>query len=131
MKTGTVYGLRCPVENRIIYVGQTVRPLQERLRRHRNSIKKQSRKSALVMWLRSMSVKGLIDRVVIEPLKEHVEENMLIAHEAFFIHKIGETSRLLNVQDNFFSPYNSEYTDIDFLKEMNRVSTSAYMQAKK
>ena len=65
-----VYGLRCPIDQKIVYVGVTKRYLSERLWRHLNPTKKD--KSKKVQWIDHLKSQGLSPTI---HLLERVEDN--------------------------------------------------------
>jgi hypothetical protein len=73
--TGTVYGLVDPRTNQIRYVGETIRPLAERLTAHYGK----SAAPRLRQWLVELREAGLKPRIV--PLREDIPEKHLLTAE--------------------------------------------------
>jgi group I intron endonuclease len=82
MEKGYVYGLKCPIENKCRYVGQTVQSLSKRLYKHLYEIDKyNSYKNAWLKKLRRLDL--LIDIEIF--IIEECDVNQLSEREIFWI----------------------------------------------
>ncbi len=66
-KNGFIYGLICPITNKIAYVGQTIGTLKARLKGHRNDIRWNTYKSN---WIKELRRENLIYELKIILLEE-------------------------------------------------------------
>ena len=97
---GTVYGLICPIMERIVYVGQTVSPLSKRLCNHKNSKVRKYTNIPIRLWVRALHYVHKINDVRIFLLEEDIPISDLNAREADWIRRYSETKTMLNINKN-------------------------------
>lgn len=89
MRTGFIYGLICPIENEIKYIGQSFNSVKKRLKRHiKDSLRKKGRLTKKEAWIKSLDNKGLVDQIVFVILEE-CEIQKLNEQEIIWIAKYG------------------------------------------
>lgn len=94
---GVVYGLVCPVTNNIVYIGQTIRPLKNRISGHRGTVaKRKSYTAPIQKWLFMMKRKRLLHSIRIEPIIDNVPIDNLRDVESHIIYTYGKVLPLLN-----------------------------------
>lgn len=81
MRTGTIYGLICPIENRIVYIGQTAISLKNRLAVHKSLGKKPKRKSKREIWLNNLHTQGILKNLSIISIEENIPLSKLTEAE--------------------------------------------------
>ena len=110
MKTGFIYGLRCPLSGEIRYVGQTLSTLKKRLKGHKFDRRHNPHK---VNWIKKLEKLELLDLLEIEILEECVEEQ-LNEKERFWIQKFKDDgNKLVNLTDGGDTNYR---VDADAIK---------------
>ena len=97
MRTGTIYGLICPIENKVLYVGQTFKSLEKRLCEHK-APKQCWRKSRLNLWLTQLHEQGQIKNLNIVPLESNVCESIIDEREMFAINLFLKSRPLMNTK---------------------------------
>lgn len=124
--TGTIYGLICPIEHRIVYVGQTCHPLLKRLIGHKAS---KPSPSPLSKWIDDLFDKGLIDNLFITPLQENVPLDKLPDAEAFWISKLKDKGTLYNKMgktNRTMQIVGGRYCGVDLKKKINTETLRDY-----
>lgn len=79
----TVYGLSTSADDRIRYIGQTIQPLDVRLRHHRGMARR-GKKSALFAWMRKHEALGeviIITPIVIGAIYHETEIEMITSYK--------------------------------------------------
>lgn len=91
----SVYVLYCPALRRIVYVGQTERPLYYRLRMHRSDASVHGF-SAKQQWIRALRTVGLLP--FIRCVARFATRAEAKAHESNLITSIGARRKLYNLE---------------------------------
>ena len=94
MKTGFIYGLRCPLSGEIRYVGQTIVPLNRRLGQHKCDKRHNPHKTN---WINKSYNLGILDNLKIELLEE-CDKELLNEKERYWIEKY-KNNGLVNLTD--------------------------------
>ena len=85
---GFIYGLECPIKNRIVYIGLTTRTLKERLYQHISSTKCKMSKSLRLnkkdCWIKNLMQLNEEKNIKIILLEE-CDVNLLVEKESFWI----------------------------------------------
>jgi len=88
MKNGYIYALICPIKNNIVYIGQTTKSLEYRLKQHINEtnkkVKNKKKLSKKCEWLKIIIEKKLEKDIIIEPI-EYCEYEELDKKEVYYI----------------------------------------------
>lgn len=94
MKKGLIYCLKCPIKNKIRYIGQTTRTIEKRLKEHKYKIEKRINKRT--NWLNKLRELELIENLEISLLGEY-DVNVLNDMETnWIVYYINEGYDLTN-----------------------------------
>lgn len=95
--TGFIYGLKCPKDNKIRYVGQTTRKLSQRLSQHiRRVITKDGKLTKKEAWIKNLINESLEKFIEIIEIEECIKEE-LNNREKFWISELGGMGDLTNL----------------------------------
>lgn len=102
MEKGKIYGLICPIDNKIKYVGQTIRDLNKRKNGHLAEATRGAKLNRSFNrknnWILDLRQKGLECSIV---LLEECEIKNLDKREIFWIKELRKTENLLNFSDGW------------------------------
>jgi len=83
MKTGTIYGLVCPIENRVVYIGKTTKSnLNARLNEHKRSSVK-----SIMEWIGSLGNESSNIKIVV--IENNIPIQLLNGRENYWIDNHG------------------------------------------
>ena len=104
---GFIYGLKCPIDNEIRYVGQTKEKLCTRLHRHINTTKEKIRKNKRLthkeQWIKKLINMNLDSNIKTEKIEE-CDINLLNEQEIFWISEFKKTNNLTNITEGGNQP---------------------------
>ena len=83
MRTGIVYGLVCPIKNRVVYVGQTTKKLEYRLSAHKSPYNVTN--SIYGKWIESLRKRNKINKLTAVILEYNVPKSDLSRLEKYHI----------------------------------------------
>lgn len=98
MRTGTIYGLLCPIKKEIVYVGQCATHLHKRLAVHK-APKAPFKRSPINQYTNALIASGLIEKLRIVVLRDGLDISTLDNAERIWIDRLkSEGCELLNIR---------------------------------
>ena len=91
MENGMVYGLFCPIEQRIVYVGQTTLSARKKLK-----LCKIHRDASYTEWFDKLRLAGCIDKVELRVLEADISIDVIAQREEYWIEVYSGHNQLLN-----------------------------------
>lgn len=89
MNTGFIYGLICPIDNKIKYIGQSFYSIKRRLKRHiAQTLSKKGKLTKKEAWIKSLIDKNMAEQISFVILEE-CEKAKLNENEVQWIKKYG------------------------------------------
>lgn len=96
MKTGTIYGLICPIAQKIVYVGQTTLSIKIKLALS----KSHAGASTYGEWITKLTTEGLLDELQIVILESNVSIEIITVREKWWINFCNNQHPLINKNFN-------------------------------